>query len=258
MALRLSLVLLIPALVINTGKAQDSTQDNVPSVQKLDMKAGMHPPKATHQPEAEYSPEARKKQIDGKCLISMVVDTSGMPRNVHVIRCSDQLFAQPSLASTTQYRFRPATMANGDPVAVEILVEVDFRIDGAREVADPINFGIGSPPGIKSTEPDAEGVYPLAKPLAAPTIKQYPDQSYGKMAFAMEGKSPCDIVLTIDTKGKPSNPSVIKCGPENLQASAMKSIMAARFKPAELQGKPVPVRAMVHLEYGEFQPSASR
>jgi hypothetical protein len=132
----------------------------------------MHAPKAFYQPDAQYSPEARKKQLDGKCLISMIVDASGLPQNVRVIRCSDDVFAQPSLRSTTKYRFHPATTAHGDPVAVLIYVEVDFRIDGAQEVVDPIRLGFATPAGVNSFVPDAKGVYPITKDATVPTVSR--------------------------------------------------------------------------------------
>jgi hypothetical protein len=243
---------LVVALAISTSAAQDPAEDGDQSVQKLDLKAGMHPPKATYQPEAEYSPEARQKRIDGKCLISMVVDTNGLPQNVHVIRCSDQLFAQPSLASTTKYKFRPATKADGNPVAVTILIEVDFRIDGAREVADPIRSGFATPPGVTSSAHDTNGIYPLTKIETAPTFVMYKDQGYGGLAFSAEGRSVCEVILTIDAKGKPSNPDVYHCDRDGLAAPAIKSLLASKYKPALKNGEPVPVRALVHLEYGNF------
>ena len=221
-------------------------------VQKLDMKAGMHPPKAIYQPEAEYSPEARKKQIDGKCLISMIVDAHGMPQNVHVVRCSDPVFAQPSLTSTSKYRFNPALAAGGNAVAVVIEIEVDFRIDGLPEVADPIRLGFGSPPGTNSPGPDAAGTYPLMKGMSPPIITKYNDKGYGQMSFSREGKSPCEIVLTIDAKGKPSDAVVSKCEPEGLAVVAIKSLTASKYKPGQVNGKAVPTRTLIHLEYGDF------
>jgi hypothetical protein len=212
----------------------------------------MHPPKAIHQPEAEYSPEAREKQIDGKCLISMIVDTQGMPQKVHVVRCSDPTFSQPSLTSTSQYRFKPALTADGNAVAVVIPIEVNFRIDGAREIVDPIRSGFSSPPGITSPGPDATGVYPLMKGMGLPAFIKYYDKGYGAMAFRLEGRSPCEVVLTIDAKGKSSNVVVSKCEPVGLGIAAVKSLIASKYKPGTLNGKEVPVRALIHIEYGDF------
>jgi hypothetical protein len=243
---------LVLALAISTSAAQDSTESGDQPVQKLDLKAGMHPPKATYQPEAEYSPEARQKHIDGKCLISMVVGINGLPQDVHVIRCSDRLFAQPSMASTTKYKFRPATKADGNPVAVEIFVEVDFRIDGAREVVDPIRSGFATPPGVTSSEPDTNGIYPLTKIETAPTFVMYKDQGYGTLAFSAKGRSVCEVILTIDVKGKPSHPAIYHCDRDGLAEPAMKSLLASKYKPAIKNGEPVSVRALVHLEYGDF------
>jgi len=241
-------------LVFWGNPPQEQSQASTPDspVQKLDLKAGMHPPKAIFQPQAEYSPEARKKLIDGKCLISMIVDARGLPQDVHVVRCSDSVFAQPSLASTSKYRFLPATTSAGEPVAVIIYVEVDFRIDGAREIVDPVRYAMASPPDVTSPAPDAKGVYPLTKTMTIPAIARFNDKGYGTMAFTMEGKSPCDIALTIDAKGRPSDPAVVHCEHDGLEGPATKSLMASRYKPGLLNGNPVPIRVLLHIEYGDF------
>lgn len=251
---RLAAIFLSVMLVACIGLAQQSTEHGTGDqpVQKLDLKSGMHAPTAIYQPEAEYSQEARQKFIDGKCLIAMVVDINGLPQNVHTVRCSDPTFAQPGLTSTTKYRFRPATSADGKPIAVLIYVEVDFQIDGAPKVVDPIRYGFATPPGITSSAPDANGVYPLTKGTTVPTITSYIDQGYGAMAFASEGKSACDITLTINAKGKPSDPVVLHCDREGLGAPAIKSLMASKYKPASLNGKTISIRALIHLEYGDF------
>jgi TonB family protein len=78
-------------------------------------------------PEAHYTPEARKAKINGKCLITLIVDENGMPQNVRVVRKLDPGLDQNAIDAVNKYRFKPATK-NGGPVPVEIFVEVAFKL----------------------------------------------------------------------------------------------------------------------------------
>jgi TonB family protein len=77
--------------------------------------------------EALFSDEARRKGISGVCLVSLVVDTDGMPRNVRVIRTLGYGLDQKAVDAARRYRFKPA-MRKGTPVPVLITVEVNFRL----------------------------------------------------------------------------------------------------------------------------------
>jgi hypothetical protein len=182
----------------------------------------------------------------------MIVDRKGVPESVHVIRCTDPVFAPMSLASTSRYRFQPATTADGRPVAVRISVEVNFQIDGGREINEPIRLGFGSPPGTVSSMPDANGIYTYSKAITPPAVIKFVDKGYSSTAFVREGNSPCELILTLDVKGKPVSAIPTGCEPQVLAQGAAKTLLASRYKPAVLGGSAIPVRVLVHLEYGEL------
>jgi protein TonB len=78
-------------------------------------------------PEAEFSDEARRAKYQGVCLISLVVDAQGIPRNPRVVRRLGMGLDEKALEAVLKYRFRPAMRA-GRPVPVMITVEVNFRL----------------------------------------------------------------------------------------------------------------------------------
>lgn len=77
--------------------------------------------------EAEYSEEARRKKISGDVQISLVVGTDGSPSEVKVVRGLGYGLDEKAVQSISHYHFKPATR-NGQPVAVRIYIEVNFRI----------------------------------------------------------------------------------------------------------------------------------
>ena len=92
----------------------------------------MHPrsmvnPRAIFTVDPEYSDYARKKKINGVCILEMIVDTNGFPMRVHITRSIDPGLDENAIAAVSQYRFTPAMM-NGTPIAVQIAVEVSFRL----------------------------------------------------------------------------------------------------------------------------------
>jgi TonB family protein len=78
-------------------------------------------------PEAEFSDEARRNKYQGICMISVIVDARGYPRNPRVIRSLGMGLDEKALEAVARYRFRPA-MKDGKPVAAMINVLVDFRL----------------------------------------------------------------------------------------------------------------------------------
>ena len=79
------------------------------------------------QPEAEFSDEARREKYQGVCLISVLVDAQGNPRNPRVVRRLGMGLDEKAVEAVLRYRFRPATRA-GKPVPVLITVVVNFRL----------------------------------------------------------------------------------------------------------------------------------
>ena len=80
---------------------------------------------SSKEPEFPESEKGRKGKFEGTCLLGFVVDESGMPQDVHVVRSLRQDFDEKAIEAVRQYRFQPATKA-GAPVAVSLKVEVKF------------------------------------------------------------------------------------------------------------------------------------
>ena len=78
--------------------------------------------------EAEYPKSASNQngKFDGVCLLGLVVDPNGLPRDVHIIRSLRPDFDANAIKAVEKYRFTPANR-HGKPVAVAITVEVNFK-----------------------------------------------------------------------------------------------------------------------------------
>jgi protein TonB len=88
---------------------------------------GISEPIVTHMVEPEFSEEARRAKYPGEVIVSLVVDTNGMPRNVHILHGVGMGLDEKAVEAVKQYRFKPA-LENGKPVAVYMNVDVGFHI----------------------------------------------------------------------------------------------------------------------------------
>jgi len=60
-------------------------------------------------------------------LVNFVVDKSGKPQHVHVVRGVGHGLDRKAIEAVSKYRFQPA-MEAGKPVEVALNVEVNFQI----------------------------------------------------------------------------------------------------------------------------------
>ena len=88
---------------------------------------GVSAPRALSTPDPEYSEEARKAKYQGTVVLWLIVDQYGRPQNLKVARSLGLGLDQKAIEAVRQWKFEPA-MKDGRPVAVQINVEVNFRL----------------------------------------------------------------------------------------------------------------------------------
>ena len=88
---------------------------------------GVSAPRALDTPDPEYSEEARKAKYQGVVVLWLIVGPDGKPRDIRVSRPLGMGLDQKAIEAVQRWRFEPA-MKDGRPVAVQINVEVNFRL----------------------------------------------------------------------------------------------------------------------------------
>ncbi len=77
--------------------------------------------------EPKTMPEAREAKFKGSVMLSIIVDTEGIPRNIKVIKGSKYGLTESAVEAVKQWRFKPGGK-NGKPVRVRAVVEINFRL----------------------------------------------------------------------------------------------------------------------------------
>jgi TonB family protein len=87
------------------------------------------PPRVRYGPSPEYSEKARAAGYEGTCVLWLIVGPDGKPRDIRVARTLGLGLDEKAIEAVRTWRFEPARK-DGQPVAVQINVEVAFRLYG--------------------------------------------------------------------------------------------------------------------------------
>jgi protein TonB len=90
-------------------------------------KMGVSVPQVIFSPEPSFSEEARKAKAQGMVLLVLVVGKDGRTYDIRVGQSLGMGLDQKAIEAVKVWRFRPATL-NGQPVATQIAVQVDFHL----------------------------------------------------------------------------------------------------------------------------------
>lgn len=88
---------------------------------------GVTAPRPIKTPDPEFSQEARAAKYQGTMTVSLVADASGAVRNVQIVKPLGMGLDEKAVESVSRWEFEPAKK-NGTPVAVQLMVEVQFHL----------------------------------------------------------------------------------------------------------------------------------
>jgi protein TonB len=93
----------------------------------MSVGGGVSAPQVIHSVDPDFTESARSANYQGIVSIQLIVDSQGNPQNVHVVRHLGMGLDEKAIQAVKQYKFR-AAMYQGHPVAVQMVIDVDFRL----------------------------------------------------------------------------------------------------------------------------------
>jgi len=115
-----------PEQVAGSVAADHADDDNIQTT--FHVGPGVNPPAARFTPPPEYSQIAQYVRLQGTVVVSGVVAKDGTIHRIRLVRPLGLGLDEAAEAMVRTWRFSPATH-NGQPVAVEMNLESDFRLD---------------------------------------------------------------------------------------------------------------------------------
>ena len=88
---------------------------------------GISPPKVTYSPDPQYSRQARSAGREGICVLSLIVDPQGSPKNIEIARPLGFGLDEQAVSAVEQWKFNPARRG-GQPVKVYANVAIQFHL----------------------------------------------------------------------------------------------------------------------------------
>lgn len=195
-----------------------------------------------------YPEAAKKAGIQGRVIVQFVVDKDGSIKNVSTMRgVNSDLDAEAIRVIQSMPKWKPGTQ-KGEPVKVKYTVPVMFRIPTA-----PVDANIGETVVVAKNESAASvtgDVYEVVDKMP-----EFPGGMVGLMQYLSKNtKYPADartkgkegrviVSVIINTKGKATNPTIIKSVDPSLDAEALRVAgIMPDWVPGTKNGIPVNVK----------------
>jgi periplasmic protein TonB len=93
------------------------------------------------------------------------------------------------------------------------------------------------------------GLYHVGGGVSAPQLVFAPDPEFSDEARRAKYQGVCVVSLIVDTQGNPQRVQVVRHLGMGLDEKAVEAVKQYKFKPATLQGKPVPVEVNIEVNF---------
>ena len=198
-----------------TAMASPATQaDSPPGAYRIGV--GVSAPHVVSKREPEYSEEARRARLEGTVTLSLVVDASGAPMNLRVLKGLGLGLDGRALEAVAEWRFAPG-QKEGKPVPILATIQVNFRL--LPEWQWHLTRLAFNPS-------DGASVPSLVKPQ-----------------FPRDRKTPnpgsVTLTLDVDEHGKPVNLHVEKSSDPDSEHEVIKAMREWTFSPGLKDGTPI-------------------
>ena len=88
---------------------------------------GVTAPRPVKTPYPNYPKEARDRRIEGMVGLWVVLGPDGLPRQISLVKSLGYGLDEAAIEAVRKWRFKPS-MKDGKPVAVQINMELNFRL----------------------------------------------------------------------------------------------------------------------------------
>jgi TonB family protein len=84
-------------------------------------------PRVLYREDPQYTEDARRDKISGPVVLTVVIGTDGMAHDISVTQSLDPGLDRQAALAIQKWHFAPGTL-NGQPVAVQAVIEVNFKL----------------------------------------------------------------------------------------------------------------------------------
>ncbi len=218
-------------MAIYESRLKGEAEPSAAPPRRITVAGGVQQAMLIYRPAPEYPEAAQSGGIEGSVRFAAVIATDGTVKTLTLLSGHPSL-VKTALEAVQKYRYRP-TLLNGEPVEVETVIEVPFRLapdkpleDQKSPAAIPVQAADRPPVPIYRTEP---GLTPEAR------------------AARVNGKVLLEI--EVNEEGTVRVVRVVQGLGYGLDEKAVEAVSRWKFQPGMRGGKPVAVRANVEVNF---------
>jgi protein TonB len=100
-------------------------------LKQSDDKVPLTAPVALSKVDPAYPPDVLRDHVEGTVTLYAIIRTDGSVDDVRVLNSLDSRLDENAVRALLHWRFRPGSK-NGEPVAVEAVVQIPFRMHSLR------------------------------------------------------------------------------------------------------------------------------
>ena len=198
---------------------------------------GVTPPKILQAATAVYPAEelARARRA---CMIALTIDANGAPANISVFRSAGESFDAAAVKAVASSKFQPGSL-NGRPVPVAIHIRVLFDADQDPAIPVIVRQAQRNPGDTQAGQ-------------TPPAVLHSADPEYSDEARRAKIKGVVIVSLLVDADGLPTDIRVVRSLGHGLDEKAIECVSKYRFRPAQKDGRPVPTRINIEVNFQLF------
>lgn len=185
---------------------------------------GVTDPVIVSEKKPSYTAAAMRAKVSGSVEMTAVIGVDGKPSDITILRSLDPGLDKNAIEALSEWRFKPATK-DGKPVPMLVTIEMTFTLRD-RQVYDKTFAQVKAPVLIFETKP-----------------------AYTAAAMQRKVEGFVEVEGIVGTDGRIRDVKLLTKLDPDLDAQALEAVGTWRFRPATLEGRPVPYRVQIELTF---------
>lgn len=214
-------------------------------------------PVAIHPGSAHYTEEARRAELEGVVALGLVIDETGLPRDIRVFQSLDKGLDEQAVSAVRESRWTPGTY-QGRPVAVIGILKVHFTncksygIEWPETATGDYVAAEGDPAALKTRLQECKKPVRTGKDWQCPLLLRVrlPDV---EEAQKKNVHGVVVLSMTIDQTGRSGDVYVLQPLDPGFDEQAIAAVKQWLYRPAWYHGHSYPVRARIQLRIGRCE-----
>jgi len=195
---------------------------------------------------ATYPDEARKKKIQGKVVVKILVSETGDVESAEVVS-GDPILGKSAVDAVKKWKFKPF-IKNGKPVKVSTKLPIDFTFSD-KIMEKGVSADRSATSEFKESQAaPASGITQVAGDVTRGLLIRQVAPVYPDSARRARIEGTVILEATINKDGVIADLRLIS-GPKELAPAAIGAVQQWRYKPYLLNGSPVAVLTEIRVNF---------